>query len=99
VTASLTVLTDDRSTINVTLTQLEPGRLTVECSLPLPLGALTRVVQDGNLWLGVVTEYHASGTASIRIEHHLRDTDDLSLLADQFLGKRREEPVKSTAVS
>jgi hypothetical protein len=99
VTALLTLLDENHPTIKITLREAEPGRLQIECPLPVPIGALVKVVQDGKLWLGVVTEYHPGGEASIRVEHHLRNADELSRLADQFVGKRLQESMNSTTVS
>jgi hypothetical protein len=105
VTALLTVLDENHPTIEITLREAEPRHLHIECPLPVPIGALVKVVQDGKLWLGLVTEYHPGGAARIRVEHHLRNADELSLLADQFVGKRSfaekssQEPVNSTTVS
>lgn len=98
-TASLTVLGENHPTVEIILREIEPKRLKVECPLPVPIGALIKVVQDGRLWLGVVTEYHPGGATSIRVEHHLRNAEELSLLADQFVGKRHEESLNSTTVS
>lgn len=98
VTASLTILDESNVTIEIELCSIFEDRLQIDPVPTMPLGALVKVSRDIRLWLGFVVE-GTEGKAEIRIEHFLRDTGELSLLADQFVGIHTCVDTKSTTLS
>jgi hypothetical protein len=99
VTAELTILGAQAVVQNVGIAAVEAERVVLSNAPLLPLGALIRLREGQRLWLGEVTECHPGASAVIRVAHYLDGVDELSELADRFLGKRSSESASVETVT
>ena len=97
VMAELTTLGENPVNFSISIVSLELDRLTISGAPHLAPGALVKVRQEDNMWLGEVVESSASGTAAIQVVHSLKHLGELFRLADHFMGKLPEDDTALTS--
>jgi hypothetical protein len=99
VTAELTILSDPPAVFSVTIGAAGPDRVVLSNAPLLPLAALVKLREGQRLWLGDIAECHPGAHLVIHVVNYLEGVDELSALADRFLGKRASERAACEAVT
>ncbi len=91
VAALLTLLGEsgEEATYSVGVVEVTPEQMRLSGTPVLPLGSPVKIFQDPQLWLGEVIECSPESTLVVKLIHSLADVQELTRLAERFLGKAR----------